>query len=391
MMFKPRRWKARWTFILLLVLVVGLSANLSLWAQVDVNGRWRGIQVDSEQTESVTIDVTFTQSGTSLTGTITFPQFGQFRLSGTLSGASISFQVPLTSGTQTIATIRYSGTLVSANTITGTWVIPEEDIDGTFSLDRVTPLPTPAPAINPGGVVNSASFAGTAVAPGSIASVFGTSLAAATALAGALPLPTTLGGATLRFNDTLPVPKFFASPTQMNIQVPWELAGQTEALLTDTVGGATSTAQRVRLATFAPGIFTTTQTGSGQGAILIAATLEVAAPAGSIPGYSGRPARRGEFILIFCTGLGPVTNQPATGAPAPSDPLAATLTVPNVTVGGVSATVSFSGLAPGFVGLYQVNVQVPTNAPADTAVPVILRIGGVTSNTATMAIEPLPR
>jgi uncharacterized protein (TIGR03437 family) len=63
-----------------------------------------------------------------------------------------------------------------------------------------------------------------------------------------------------------------------------------------------------------------------------------------------------------------------------------TLTQPTVTIGGRNADVSFSGLAPGFVGLYQVNVKVPDGAAPGNAVPVVLTIGGATSNTATIAI-----
>jgi uncharacterized protein (TIGR03437 family) len=87
-------------------------------------------------------------------------------------------------------------------------------------------------------------------------------------------------------------------------------------------------------------------------------------------------------------GLGAVTNQPADGAAAPSSSLARTSTTPRVTIGGVEANVTFSGLAPGFVGLYQVNAVVPVAAPAGSAVPVAISIGGVTSNTVTIAVGP---
>ena len=90
---------------------------------------------------------------------------------------------------------------------------------------------------------------------------------------------------------------------------------------------------------------------------------------------------------MFCTGLGEVTNRPAGGAPAPSNPLSITTTTPKVTIGGVPAPVTFSGLAPGFVGLYQVNAQVPENAATGDAVPLILTIGGATSNTVTVAVR----
>jgi uncharacterized protein (TIGR03437 family) len=247
--------------------------------------------------------------------------------------------------------------------------------------------PPPTPAINVGGVVNGASFApGAAVAAGSIMSVFGTGLATSTAFAGAVPLPTVLGGAALFFNDAQAVPQFFASVNQINAQLPWELAGQMQATLTDTVGILTSAGELVQLATFAPGLFSTNQAGTGQGAILISGSGGlVAAPVGMFPG--SRPANRGEFIEIFCTGLGPVTNQPPTGSAAGSSPLSVTTTTPVVTIGGVPAVISFSGLAPGFVGLYQVNVQVPAGAPVGNAVAVALSIGGVPANVVTIAVQ----
>jgi uncharacterized protein (TIGR03437 family) len=96
---------------------------------------------------------------------------------------------------------------------------------------------------------------------------------------------------------------------------------------------------------------------------------------------------RGEFISIYCTGLGAVSDQPATGLAAKADPLSVTTSTPTVTIGGIVAQVSFSGLAPGSVGLYQVNVQVPVGAPASDDVPVTLSIGGVTSNTVTIAVQ----
>jgi len=136
---------------------------------------------------------------------------------------------------------------------------------------------------------------------------------------------------------------------------------------------------------YAPALFTTNSRGTGQAAALIAGTATLAAPAGA--SRNARPAHKGDFVLLYCTGLGDVVNSPNPGDPAPSDPPSETVVQPSVTIGGVSATVSFSGLAPGFAGLYQVNVQVPAIAPSGSAVPVVLQIGGVTANTATIAIE----
>jgi uncharacterized protein (TIGR03437 family) len=110
----------------------------------------------------------------------------------------------------------------------------------------------------------------------------------------------------------------------------------------------------------------------------------------SIQGLAVSPVRRGDYITIYCTGLGAVTNQPASGAQAPPTSLSAAITIPAVTLGGaaVPATAGFfAGLAPGFVGLYQVNVQAPPNAPTGAAVPLALSIGGVTSNLVTIAVQ----
>jgi uncharacterized protein (TIGR03437 family) len=101
---------------------------------------------------------------------------------------------------------------------------------------------------------------------------------------------------------------------------------------------------------------------------------------------SANPVAAGSYVLIYCTGLGAVGNQPATGSPAPSGPLAWSAT-PTVTIGGLAANVQFSGLAPGYVGLYQVNAQVPAGSATGSAVPVVISMNGVTSNTVTMAVE----
>ncbi|MBI4464853.1 MAG: choice-of-anchor D domain-containing protein [Acidobacteria bacterium] len=230
------------------------------------------------------------------------------------------------------------------------------------------------PVINPGGVVNGASFAaGAAVAPGSVASAFGSNLA-----------PSAAGSLTVRMNE-VNAPVFAGTSTQVNFQVPWERSGATQADMIVTVDGVTSSPVSVPLAALAPGLFSTNSSGSGQGVILIANTPYVAAPVGMFPG--SRPVNRGGYISIYCTGLGPVTNQPATGVKASGDPLSFTTATPLVSVGGVPASVVFSGLAPDYFGLYQVNVQVPEAAPTGNAVPIALTIGGVTSNTVTIAVQ----
>jgi uncharacterized protein (TIGR03437 family) len=240
------------------------------------------------------------------------------------------------------------------------------------------------PAFAANGVVNGASFAAP-LAPGMIASLFGTGLASTTALASSSPLPVTLAGASLQM-EGFSAPLFFASPAQINFQVPWEVQGRTSAALTLAAGGTWVTAT-VPISSTAPAIFSTNSTGRGQGAILLTPGGEIAAARGSISGRTTRPARRGEDISIYCIGLGPVSNTPRTGAPAASNPLSQALTLPGALIGNVPAAVTFAGLAPGFVGLYQVNAQIPQSALTGDAVSVVLSIGGTTSNTVTISIE----
>jgi uncharacterized protein (TIGR03437 family) len=133
----------------------------------------------------------------------------------------------------------------------------------------------------------------------------------------------------------------------------------------------------LNLASFEPGIFSTNAQGTGQGAILDTSYQLVDASNPAIPGST--------YIQIYCTGLGPVTNQPPSGSPSPASPLAEAATT-TVTIGNVSTLAIFSGLAPGYVGLYQVNARVPVGAPSGPAVPVLISIGGAISNTVTIAV-----
>ena len=243
---------------------------------------------------------------------------------------------------------------------------------------RVTQTGTgPSPALNPGGVVNAASYA-YPVAPGSIAAAFGDLLVASASTDASSPLLTSLSGLSLQFGDATEAPLFFASTGQVNFQVPWELAGQTQTTIAAAFNGQIGATQTLNLAPFAPGIFSMSAQGNGQGAILDVSYHLV---------DSSNPATAGSTVLIFCTGLGAVTNQPPTGSPAGDTPFSETAIIPTVTIGGAPAQVTFSGLAPGYVGLYQVNVQVPAGLAATNAVPVVISGAGVTSNTVTMALQ----
>jgi uncharacterized protein (TIGR03437 family) len=194
------------------------------------------------------------------------------------------------------------------------------------------------------------------------------------------PEPTNLGGLSFQFSDATFAPLFYANVGQVNAQIPWELEGQSQTTITATINGQTSAPQTVSLATYAPGILALNSEGTGPGAILDANYHLVDASNPAIPGQT--------TILIYCTGLGPVSsNQPATGAPASLTNLAHTSSPVTATIGGVSANVTFSGLAPAYVGLYQVNVQVPAGLAANSSAPVMISIEGANSNTVTIAVQ----
>ena len=251
-------------------------------------------------------------------------------------------------------------------------------IDGTTA-----PINPPGSQLNAGGIVNAASgvLGAKGVAPGSIAGVYGTGLSLVLQIAAAVPLPKSIGGATFNVGPAAAA-FFYAAPTQLNVQIPWEAPLGT-VTATSTVGGSTSTTQ-VSVVQFSPGIFTTNAGGSGQGIVVGTITNLLAAPVGAFPG--SQPVSPGDIITIYCTGLGLVANQPATGAVAGASPLPQTPVQATATIGGLPATVGYSGLTPGGVGLYQVNATVPSGVTAGNAVPLTISIGGVTSNSVTLAV-----
>jgi uncharacterized protein (TIGR03437 family) len=138
----------------------------------------------------------------------------------------------------------------------------------------------------------------------------------------------------------------------------------------------------VQLLAGAPAIFTLNSQGTEQGAILN--NFGFAAPVNSVPGRASQPAPAGSAVSIYCTGLGAlheVSNNNQGGG------FTLQTVYPSVTIGGMPATVIFSGLSPQFVGLYQVNVIVPTGVQSGSAVPVVMTLNGAFSNTVTMAIQ----
>ncbi|MCX6629624.1 MAG: hypothetical protein NTW28_18555, partial [Candidatus Solibacter sp.] len=222
------------------------------------------------------------------------------------------------------------------------------------------------PAIKNGGVVNAAPpyQAGQGLAPGSYISIFGTDLSDTTLVESTQYLPLSLAQVSVSFDGggkSLPGRIHFVSPGQVNVQIPWEFQGQSSVKIKVTNYGLWGNVYTVPLNTYAPGIFAITDGATN------AVVWNVS------PGTS--PAKRGGSLVIYSNGLGPVNAPQASGEPNLSADLVRTNATPTVTIGGRTAGLIFSGLAPGFVGLYQVNVSVPSDAPTGTQ-PLKLSIGG---------------
>jgi uncharacterized protein (TIGR03437 family) len=246
------------------------------------------------------------------------------------------------------------------------------------------------PVVEQGGVVNAASFAaGQVVTPGSLVSIFGGELAGSLATADSIPLATQLTDVSVTFNN-IRAPLLFVAPNQVNSQLPWNVlpSGQTAGAATVVVtrGGVASQPQQLQVGPFSPGIFTL-QFGQGQAIAINNADGSIAAPTGSIPGFTSHPAKFGDFVIILATGLGAIDVPVANGHNS-LDQTRWTTTAPAVLIGGVSVRVHFSGMSPEFVGVNQINIEIDKVVPKGGAVPLQLQVGGITStDQVTLAIE----
>jgi len=238
------------------------------------------------------------------------------------------------------------------------------------------------PVIGSGGILNGASFRfpgapGGGIAAGAIISIFGSNLATASGGASSLPLPTTLNGASVTIGG-IRAPLFFTSPGQINAEVPWGVPVGTQPVVV-TVNNSASAAMNVTVQAASPGIFSQTSNGKGPGAI------ENYVSAANTPlNKTATALAQGGVAIIYATGLGAVSGPPPDGAAGSGQ---ATTNAVTVTLGTSTVTPQFAGLAPGYVGLYQVNVQLPAAQAQGCSVAVQLQVAGQVSNTVTLSIN----
>jgi uncharacterized protein (TIGR03437 family) len=304
----------------------------------------------------------------------------------TTSTSSSLLSVNPTSGTtpQTISIGLNEAALaaLAASSTPYTGTVTVSSALGSLAINvSVTVEAAVGPAVN--AVVNAASSVAGAVSPGEIISIYGTNIGPSTPQAFALTssgtVPTTIGGTSVTFNN-VPAPLTYVSGGQVNAIVPYEVSGSATAAVVITLNGVASPAISVNVAATAPAIFSTSQGGSGQGAIL---------NQDSSVNSASNPAAPGSVISIYATGEGALTPQPATGSVTPSSGL--TFPVPvatpiNVTIGGVPAQINYAGEAPGLVsGVLQVNAVIPAGV-ASGAQTIVLTVGSATNSQQTITV-----
>jgi uncharacterized protein (TIGR03437 family) len=259
--------------------------------------------------------------------------------------------------TRTIAPLA-SQTAIMNLTVSGVTVLP-----WNFNASVAPPNIT--------SVVNAGNF-GSGIAPGGLISVFGTNLSPVNMASSEIPLPTALANSCLSVNG-LAVPILFVSPDQVNAQIPVQAIGDVTLILR-TPGGISNNFNLV-IEPDAPAVFlTSVGAETNIPTVVRNDDNELVTPSHPIHRESGTA------LVIYLTGLGGTSPAVATGQPAPSNPLSLSLLQPTVTLGGIELPVLFSGLAPGLVGVDQINVSVPSNVPTGMSVPLVITEGDVSTS-----------
>ena len=271
---------------------------------------------------------------------------------------------------------------------TGSISVPSNAANGTQSVPVTLTVFPQGPPVGI-RVANNANFAADEeIAQGTIVALFGEQLTTLDPVsATTLPLPTTMGNARVLVNGVA-APVYYTQYDQINFQVPYDAAigtGTVRVERNQQAGNQVS----IRIAARAPKLL---RLGIGEYGILV--NQDQSFPIPATPGINSRPARAGDVLTMYALGLGQTTPAVTSGAASPTSPLASIAPESSVTFGigdpnGSSLPVKpqFIGLTPNFVGLYQVNVQVPSDSPKGARVVLELSVGQVASNRVEIAVQ----
>lgn len=291
----------------------------------------------------------------------------------TASGGNWLLVTPLSGAAPSTLTVSIDSSRLGLGRFTGSILL---QAIGATEVTIAVEFTTGTPKIDPNGIVNAAHLSSVGVSPGGLISIFGSNLAGAAKPALPIPyLPDELSGTSVKVG-TFKARLLYVSPTQINAQAPVELTDQTTPVKV-SVGGLETDAVTMKVLPYDPGLFTFDGVPAGPAAALKADYSAVS---------SASPAQKGTVIMVFGTGFGPVSPSVGSGQPG-KDSLNLTVQTPVVLFGDRPGKVLYSGLAPGLVGVYQVNVEVPADAPTGDSVPIIVGIGGRGTNTAKISIR----
>ena len=193
-----------------------------------------------------------------------------------------------------------------------------------------------------------------------------------------IPVPTALANSCITVNGQ-PIPLIFVSPTQVNAQMPFQAVGD-ETVVVHTPGG-TSPNFNLIVQPNAPAVFLSGVAGPQNN------LPTVIRAANGLLATDSNPIHPGDTLIIYVTGLGQTNPSGVTGYPAPGNPFSIPLIQPSVTLGGVNLPVIFAGLAPGEVGVYQINVTIPGNTPTGLGLPLVINQGTGTVSVALRVIS----
>jgi uncharacterized protein (TIGR03437 family) len=249
---------------------------------------------------------------------------------------------------------------------------------GTLSGDSSVSGAVPrnaVPILTPKGTLHNLNpRVGAPLAPGTVVQIMGENLAANATIAG-LPLPVDLSGASV-IVGAFEAPLYYASPTQINAQLPFELDPNRQYPVIVSVNGALTTPDIINLSPAQPGV-----AAFPDGRVIAQHTdFSLVTP--------DAPARPGETLIIYLAGMGRTDQNVGTGKQSPSaEPLARVRLPVTVTIGGEPAEVLFAGLTPGAIGLYQINLVVPAAAPPGE-LRLVVRQNGIEANVGRLPVRP---